>query len=294
MSDEDIDEFEGAFGDEDDETDATDFEEAFDMGSGAADDGGDFEEALSDEEGVTDEGASERVLDFDNRVDLGITGLDEMIRGGVPEGATLCVIGGPGAGKTTFGMQFVAQGLRNGENCVYFTLEQDESDIVSTGDDKGWDFSEYIGDSLAIVQMHPIEVASSLRSIRNELPRMISEFGASRVVFDSITLIEMMFQDRAEGRNQIFRFLEELGEAGATTLVTSEADEEDPYSSRYGVVEYLSDAVFVLQYIRTDSSSETRLALEITKIRDTSHSREVKPYELTDEGIVVYSGATIF
>lgn len=293
MSDEDIDEFEGAFGDEDDDTDAADFEEAFEMGAEATDDGGDFEEGVTDD-GATDEGASERVIDLEDRVDLGIGGLDEMIRGGVPEGATLCVIGGPGAGKTTFGMQFVAQGLRNGENCVYFTLEQDKSDIVSTGDDKGWEFSEYIGDSLAVIQMHPIEVASSLRSIRNELPRMISEFGASRVVFDSITLIEMMFQDRAEGRNQIFRFLEELGEAGATTLVTSEADEEDPYSSRYGVVEYLSDAVFVLQYIRTDSSSETRLALEITKIRDTSHSREVKPYELTDEGIVVYSGATIF
>ncbi len=293
MSDEDIDEFEGAFGDEDDDTDAADFEEAFEMGAEATDDGGDFEEVFTDE-GATDKGASERVIDLEDRVDLGIGGLDEMIRGGVPEGATLCVIGGPGAGKTTFGMQFVAQGLRNGENCVYFTLEQDKSDIVSTGDDKGWEFSEYIGDSLAVIQMHPIEVASSLRSIRNELPRMISEFGASRVVFDSITLIEMMFQDRAEGRNQIFRFLEELGEAGATTLVTSEADEEDSYSSRYGVVEYLSDAVFVLQYIRTDSSSETRLALEITKIRDTSHSREVKPYELTDEGIVVYSGATIF
>ena len=293
MSDEDTDEFEGAFGDEDDDTDAADFEEAFEMGAEATDDGGDFEEVFTDE-GATDKGASERVIDLEDRVDLGIGGLDEMIRGGVPEGATLCVIGGPGAGKTTFGMQFVAQGLRNGENCVYFTLEQDKSDIVSTGDDKGWEFSEYIGDSLAVIQMHPIEVASSLRSIRNELPRMISEFGASRVVFDSITLIEMMFQDRAEGRNQIFRFLEELGEAGATTLVTSEADEEDSYSSRYGVVEYLSDAVFVLQYIRTDSSSETRLALEITKIRDTSHSREVKPYELTDEGIVVYSGATIF
>lgn len=293
MSDEDIDEFEGAFGDEDDDTDAADFEEAFEMGAEATDDGGDFEEGVTDD-GASDKGASERVIDLEDRVDLGIGGLDEMIRGGVPEGATLCVIGGPGAGKTTFGMQFVAQGLRNGENCVYFTLEQDKSDIVSTGDDKGWEFSEYTGDSLAVIQMHPIEVASSLRSIRNELPRMISEFGASRVVFDSITLIEMMFQDRAEGRNQIFRFLEELGEAGATTLVTSEADEEDPYSSRYGVVEYLSDAVFVLQYIRTDSSSETRLALEITKIRDTSHSREVKPYELTDEGIVVYSGATIF
>ncbi|MFP4188994.1 MAG: ATPase domain-containing protein, partial [Halobacteriales archaeon] len=193
-----------------------------------------------------------------------------------------------------FGMQFVAQGLRNGENCVYFTLEQDEEDILSTGDAKGWEFSEHADDSLAVVQMHPIEVASSLRSIRNELPRMISDFGGLRAVFDSITLVEMMFQDRADGRNQIFRFLEELSDAGATTLVTSEADDEDPYSSRYGIVEYLSDAVFVLQYIREDSSSETRLALEITKIRDTSHSREVKPYELTDEGIVVYSGATIF
>jgi KaiC domain protein len=284
MSDEN-DDFEGAFGDDGDgDGDAPDFEKAFEAGAGG--DSGGFEEAP--------EGASERILDLSDRIDLGISGLDEMIRGGVPEGKTLCVIGGPGAGKTTFGMQFVAQGLRNGENCVYFTLEQDEEDIVSTGDAKGWDFSDHIDDSLAVVQMHPIEVASSLRSIRNELPRMISEFGASRVVFDSITLVEMMFQNRAEGRNQIFRFLEELSSVGATTLVTSEADEDDPYSSRYGIVEYLSDAVFVLQYIRTDNSSETRLALEITKIRDTSHSREVKPYELTDEGIVVYSGATIF
>lgn len=280
----------GAFGDDD--NDVSDFEEAFEAGASGSDTDG-FE-ALSDERGGTDEGASERILDLDDRIDLGISGLDEMICGGVPEGKTLCVIGGPGAGKTTFGMQFIAQGLRNGENCVYFTLEQDEEDIVSTGDAKGWGFGDYIHDTLAVVQMHPIEVASSLRSIRNELPRMISEFGASRVVFDSITLVEMMFQDRAEGRNQIFRFLEELSDAGATTLVTSEADEDDPYSSRYGVVEYLSDAVFVLQYIRADSSSETRLALEVTKIRDTSHSREVKPYELTDEGIVVYSGATIF
>jgi len=287
MSDEQ-DNFDGAFGDDGD----TSFEDAFDAGAEGG--GGGFDDTFSGESHAPEEGTSERIIDAEERIDLGVDGLDEMIRGGVPEDSTLCIIGGPGAGKTTFGMQFIAQGLRNDENCVYFTLEQEVEDIVSTGDVRGWEFGEHIDDSLAVVQMHPIEVASSLRSIRNELPRMISEFGASRVVFDSITLVEMMFQDRATGRNQIFRFLEELADAGATTLVTSEADDDDPYSSRYGVVEYLSDAVFVLQYIRTDNSSETRLALEITKMRDTSHSREVKPYELTDEGIVVYSGATIF
>ncbi|MFP4189213.1 MAG: ATPase domain-containing protein, partial [Halobacteriales archaeon] len=171
------DDFEGAFGeDADEDADVSDFEEAFEAGARKGS-GGD--------EQISDDGASERILDLSDRIDLGIEGLDEMIRGGVPKGKTLCVIGGPGAGKTTFGMQFVAQGLRNGENCVYFTLEQDEEDIISTGDAKGWDFSEH-DDSLAVVQMHPIEVASSLRSIRNELPRMISSFGASRVVFDSI------------------------------------------------------------------------------------------------------------
>jgi KaiC domain protein len=264
-----------------------DFEEAFGFDDGDDTDTDEIKDRPED-------GLAENVEDLEDRVDIGIEGLDEMIRGGVPEGSTLCVIGGPGAGKTTFGMQFVYEGLQNGENCVYFSLEQKENDVVSTGDAKGWEFSKYLDDSLAVVHMHPIAVASSLRSIRNELPRMVSEFGASRVVFDSITLIEMMFEERAEGRNQIFRFLNELGSAGATTLVTSEADESDPYSSRYGTVEYLSDAVFILQYVREGNASETRLALEVTKIRDTSHSREVKPYEFTDEGMIVYSGATIF
>jgi len=261
--------------DENDENNVSDFEAAF--GSPG-----------------TDDGISEAVIDEEDRVDVGVGGLDEMIRGGVPEGSTLSVIGSAGTGKTTFGMQFVHEGLRQGENCVFFSLEQDEESIVSTGNDKGWEFGEYVNDSLAAVHMHPIEVASSLKSIRNELPRMISDFGATRVVFDSITLVEMMFEDSADSRNQIFRFMEDLRKAGATTLVTSEADEEDPYTSRYGTIEYLSDAVFVLQFVRTDNSSETRLALEISKVRDTSHSREVKPYELTDSGIKVYSGATLF
>ena len=59
-------------------------------------------------------------------------------------------------------------------------------------------------------------------------------------------------------------------------------------------MEYLTDAVFVLQYIRPDDFRETRLAIEIQKIRDANHSREKKPYEITDEGISVYQQANLF
>jgi len=52
--------------------------------------------------------------------------------------------------------------------------------------------------------------------------------------------------------------------------------------------------VFVLQYIRGTDFRETRLAVEIQKIRDANHSRQSKPYEITDTGISVYGQANIF
>ncbi len=137
-------------------------------------------------------------------------------------------------------------------------------------------------------------MTNSLASIRNELPRLIENFGASRLVLDSVSLLEMMYDDRAKRRNEIYDFTAALKEAGVTTLLTSEAAEDTPYASRHGIVEYLTDAVFVMQYVRPDDFRETRLAIEIQKIRDANHSREKKPYELTDDGISVYQQANLF
>ena len=61
----------------------------------------------------------------------------------------------------------------------------------------------------------------------------------------------------------------------------------------HGIIEYLTDGVFVLQYVRSEFR-ETRLAVEIQKIRNANHSRETKPYEITSEGISVYQQANIF
>jgi len=113
-------------------------------------------------------------------------------------------------------------------------------------------------------------------------------------VLDSVSLLEMMYDDRAARRNEIYGFTKSLKKAGVTTLMTSEASEESPFASRHGIVEYLTDAVFILQYIRPSDFRETQLAIEIQKIRDANHSRETKPYEITDDGINVYRQANIF
>ena len=239
-----------------------------------------------------DEAAFESDLE---RLDIGIGGLDEMILGGVPRRSLMVAVGSAGTGKTTFGLQFLNHGLENGESAVYITLEESHDRILDTAAEKGWDFENYVDeDRLAVVDIDPIEMANSLDSIQNDLPDLIEEFGADRLVLDSVSLLEMMYESAPKRRSQVFGFTRALKNAGITTLLTSEASEDNPYTSRFGIVEYLADAVFVLQYVRGSDFRETRLAIEIQKIRDANHSRATKPYELTESGISVYRQANIF
>ncbi len=276
FGDADDDSEESPFGDDDDD-------ELFDEGFGSAfDSGGDDD--FDDE-------------DFESdipRIDLGIEGLDEMIQGGVPHKHLIVTIGSAGTGKTTFGLQFLHHGLQNGENSVFITLEQSKEAIMATANERGWNFDEYEAENrLAVVDLDPVEMANSLDNIRGELPELIREFDADRIVLDSVSLLEMMYDDQARRRTQVFDFTRSLKEANVTTFLTSEASESNPYASRHGIIEYLTDAVFILQYVRSDTQ-ETRLAVEIQKIRNANHSREKKPYDITGQGISVYQQANIF
>ncbi|MBV0900588.1 KaiC domain-containing protein [Haloarcula salina] len=257
-----------------------DFASAFEAaGGGGSDGGGDFEE------------------EFDSdipRVDIGIEGLDQMIQGGIPERHLIVTVGSAGTGKTTFGLQFLHHGLQNGESAVFLTLEQSHEAIMDTASDRDWNFEEYERNGqLAVVDLDPVEMANSLDNIRGELPSLIEDFGADRLVLDSVSLLEMMYDDQARRRTEVFDFTRALKRAGVTTMLVSEASEDNPYASRHGIIEYLTDAVFILQYVRTETS-ETRLAVEILKIRNANHSRETKPYEITNDGISVYQQANIF
>jgi KaiC domain protein len=251
-------------------------------------------------EGGPDEMATEAFDDEDfesdiDRIELGIGGLDEMIRGGVPERSLIVTMGGAGTGKTTFGQQFLQHGLEAGERGVFITLEESRDRIMTSASEKGWDFEAHVEDgNLSIVDIDPIEMANSLQSIRSELPELVDEFGADRLVLDSVSLLEMMYDEQAVRRTEIYDFTKSLKQAGVTTMLTSEASEDTAFASRHGIIEYLTDAVVVLRYVRPEDFRETRLAVEIQKIRDANHSRETKPYEITDEGISVYRQANIF
>ncbi|MFB6179480.1 MAG: KaiC domain-containing protein [Halorientalis sp.] len=257
-----------------------DFASAF--GGGGGDSGGDFDDE-----------------DFESdipRIKLGIEGLDNMIQGGIPERHLIVTIGSAGTGKTTFGLQFLHHGLQKDdpEKAVFITLEQSHEAIMATAAERDWEFEKYEDeDKLAVIDLDPVEMANSLENIRAELPQLIEDFGADRLVLDSVSLLEMMYNDQAKRRTQVFDFTRSLKKSGVTTMLTSEASDEHDYSSRHGIIEYLTDAVIHLRYVR-EETRETRTAVSIQKIRNANHSRETKPYEITGEGISVYQQANIF
>jgi circadian clock protein KaiC len=72
------------------------------------------------------------------RILTGVAGLDEILSGGLPKGHTYLVEGRSGTGKTTMGMQFVTEGKRAGETCLYVTLSESIVDLKIAAESHGW------------------------------------------------------------------------------------------------------------------------------------------------------------
>ncbi len=226
------------------------------------------------------------------RITTGIKGLDEMMDGGFPKGHSVAVIGSFGTGKTTFAMQYIWEGLKNGEKCIFLSLEEDENSIIETAKSFGWDFEKYLDDSLLLIKLEPEDAGSSVKRLEGEIPQVIKEFGASRIAIDSVSLITMLFKSEEDKRTNLFALSKSIKDSGATAILTAEVDPKNPNVSRDGLVEYVVDGVILLT--PREMNNRIMLTLKILKMRRTKHSREVKPYEISSEGIEVLSESEIF
>lgn len=230
-----------------------------------------------------------------NRVKTGVDGLDEMLQGGLPENHIIVLMGSFGTGKTTFGLQFLVDGLKHEESCIFISLEEDKDSIIKNASSFGWDLSPAIEKKkLGLFKLEPSDAKTTITRIKSELPKFIKSFGAKRVVLDSVSLLNMMFSDENERRSNLFNLCQLLRSTGATVLMTAEVKDDNPRSSRDGLAEYTADGVLLLQADEREEGSEVQLTIRILKMRRTAHSRRVKPYSITDKGIVVHAGADVF
>ncbi|MFH1105765.1 MAG: ATPase domain-containing protein [Candidatus Aenigmatarchaeota archaeon] len=218
------------------------------------------------------------------RVKTGIPGLDELVEGGFVESSAILVTGKTGTGKTTFITQFLYNGAKNfNEPGILITTEETAHGIRNHGTRFGWNIEDLEKQGkLKIIELEPFEIETLVPNLEEQIKKM----GAKRIVIDSVSMFEMYILKQLETRKILFKTLKRLKDMGTTVLVTSEIPEDSQSLSRYGVVEFLADAVIVLQYM---SLTKYKRSLLIRKMRDTNHSTDIHPLEITEDGMIVLS-----
>ncbi|HUT26658.1 MAG TPA: KaiC domain-containing protein [Methanomassiliicoccales archaeon] len=227
-----------------------------------------------------------------DKIKTGVDGLDEMLFGGIPRSSTVVVMGSFGTGKTTLGLQFLNEGLAVGEKGIYISLEEDKESILADAEAHGWGMREKMdAKQLEIVKLEPTDAKVTIQRIKSELPDFIKKFGASRIVVDSVSLLNMLFDNDHDRRTNLFNLAQMIKKTGATLILTAEVKDDNPFASRDGLIEYVADGVISLRYIELTDRNELMLSLRIIKMRRTDHSRKITPYSITSKGLEVHAGS---
>ena len=225
------------------------------------------------------------------KVPTGIRGLDQVTHGGFPKGRTALVCGGPGAGKTLLGLEFLVRGaLLYNEPGVCIALEETAEELVTNVASLGHDLPALIrAKKLAIDYVHierkQIEETGEydLEGLFIRLRAAIEQVKAKRVLLDTIELLFLGLNNEGIVRAELRRLFHWLKDAGVTAVVTAEMGTNS--LTRYGLEEYVADCVIVLDHRVTEQVSTRRL--RVVKYRGSSHGTNEYPFLLDDEGISV-------
>ncbi|RZJ06509.1 MAG: circadian clock protein KaiC, partial [Rubrivivax sp.] len=142
----------------------------------------------------------------------GVPGLDEVLHGGLISGRLYLVDGEPGAGKTTLALQYLLQGLRDGEPVMYVTLGETIGELQAGAESHGWSLEgieileliageeELSGDS-ELTMYHPSEV--ELAETTKRILQAVERIKPKRMVLDSLSELRLLAQTSLRYRRQI-------------------------------------------------------------------------------------------
>ncbi|MDI6708631.1 MAG: ATPase domain-containing protein [Candidatus Thermoplasmatota archaeon] len=219
------------------------------------------------------------------RMSTGIQGLDEMLEGGAPFPSTLLVAGGAGTGKTTFGLQFLFEGAKRGEQGVYFTTlsETPQWLLRFTSRFKFID-RKYLGKEIRYVDLGKVLTwEKTSQSIIGAIEKEMSAIMPQRVVIDPITVVKDRLGN--EYRPFVFELCARLKNWQSLTILTGEVMPEELYPLELA---YTVDGIILLTNIEEEGRRVRYL--EILKMRGTEHLTGKYQFSISKNGITVIPG----
>lgn len=226
------------------------------------------------------------------RIETGVSGLDDILGGGLPAGQMYLLEGTPGTGKTTLAMQFIMAGIRGGQNALYVTLSESKDELQSTARSHGWNpkeisIEEFIPEEASLspeqqyTVFHPSEV--ELATTVKKLTQLIEERKPTRLVIDSLSELRLLAADTMRYRRQLLALKQFFAGRDTTVMLL------DDRSAEGSDMQLQSIAHGVLRLDRLKQSyGVNRRHIEILKMRGSKFREGFHDYTIETGGVCIY------
>jgi len=219
----------------------------------------------------------------------GISGLDDILSGGLPAHRFYLIQGDPGVGKTTLALQFLMEGQKAGEKGLYITLSESKDELMAVAHSHGWSL-----DGLEIIELaameqhilsatqntlfHPAEV--ELTQTVEMLLKEVERLHPSRVVFDSLSEIRLLAQDSLRYRRQMLSFKQYFAQKKCTVLLLDDrtSGESDLH------IQSIAHGVLSLQRLHNQIGS-VRRQITVVKLRGAVFQDGYHDYNIRTGGL---------
>ena len=232
-----------------------------------------------------------------SRVETGITGLDDMLGGGIPEKSIILLCGGPGVGKTIMTLQYTVTAINRGEPVVYVSMEESMEKKIKNAKAFGWDIAKAEAeDMIEVLDIYMVPHSQGIVepverkkgkiqfSIENEIETAVKRINAKHIIIDPVTSILVHESRSGKKRFLIGQLFDTIRNLNCSAVITSEGL---PSENDFYMEQFLSDGVLLL----SKDLLEYNLVktIRIDKMRGIDFDDQPRRYVISSRGFQVFN-----
>jgi circadian clock protein KaiC len=218
------------------------------------------------------------------RVNTGIAGLDDLIENGFWRGSTTLLVGPSGSGKTIVALNFIREGARNGERCLFVGFQENPSQMARIMLNLGWNATELLGNgNFELMYRSPVEM--QLDSVAAEIFERVRTGKVQRIVIDALGDLRRCSIDTQRFADFMYALSQWFAVENVTCIMTSELPhlfEISKISDEQ--ISNLSDNLVLLGFT---TGPEMQRTIRVIKTRGSTHDNRQHFLVINDKGASV-------